>query len=203
MRTLSAVSSVGEVLSVLLSETQMEAEILARENGVGCLNRVRRFITESVCPEPLTLHEFLTRLKNLEYKIEYGESSGENSVQILTMHSSKGLEYPVVIVNATEKFRSKERAEVVVDERYGIAPNCYNSEKMTKRSTILRRLYDERKNRESIGDELNLYYVAMTRAKYALHLLFKESQPYSSRCHFERFAFFAHNFSVMPFEWNS
>lgn len=174
LRTLSAVACVGEVLSVLLSETQMEAEILARENGIGCLNRVRRFITESVCPEPLTLHEFLTRLKNLEYKIEYGESSGENSVQILTMHSSKGLEYPVVIVNATEKFRGKERAEVVVDEKFGIAPNSYNSEKMTKRSTLLRRLYDERKNRESIGDELNLYYVAMTRAKYALHLLFKE-----------------------------
>ena len=177
LRTLSAVSSVGEVLSVLLSETQMEAEILARENGVGCLNRVRRFVTESVCPEPLTLHEFLTRLKNLDYKIEYGESSGENSVQILTMHSSKGLEYPVVIVNATEKFRGKERAEVVVDEKFGIAPNCYNVEKMTKRSTILRKLYDEVKNRESIGDELNLYYVAMTRAKYALHLLFKERPP--------------------------
>ncbi|MBR2340999.1 MAG: UvrD-helicase domain-containing protein [Clostridia bacterium] len=177
LRTLSAVSSVGEVLSVILSETQMEAEILARENGVGCLNRVRRFITESVCPEPLTLHEFLTRLKNLEYKIEYAESSGENSVQILTMHSSKGLEYPVVIVNATEKFRGKERAEVVVDEKFGIALNSYNPEKMTKRSTVLRRLYDESKNRDSIGDELNLYYVAMTRAKYALHLLFKERPP--------------------------
>ena len=177
LRTLAAVSSVGEVLSVLLSETQMEAKILARENGVGCLNRVRRFVTESVCPEALSLHEFLTRLKNLDYKIEYGESGGENSVQILTMHSSKGLEYPVVIVNATEKFRGKDRAEVVVDEKFGIAPNCYNPEKMTKRSTILRKLYDEVKNRESIGDELNLYYVAMTRAKYALHLLFKDRPP--------------------------
>ena len=177
LRTLSAVSSVGEVLSVLLSETQMEAKILTRENGVGCLNRVRRFVTESVCPEPLTLHEFLIRLKNLDYKIEYNESSGKNSVQILTMHSSKGLEYPIVIVNATEKFRGKERAEVVVDEKFGIAPNAYNSEKMTKRSTVLRKLHEDVKNRESIGDELNLYYVAMTRAKYALHLLFKERPP--------------------------
>ena len=177
LRTLSAVSSAGEVLSALLSETQMEAEILARENGVGCLNRVRRFVTESVCPEPLTLHEFLTRLKNLNYEIEYSESSGENSVQILTMHSSKGLEYPVVIVNATERFNGKSRAEVVLDEKYGIITNAFNSEKMTKSETILRQLYEERKQRESIGDELNLYYVAMTRAKYALHLLFKERPP--------------------------
>ena len=174
LRTLSAVSSVGEVLSALLSETQMEAEILARENGVGCLNRVRRFVTESVCPEPLTLHEFLTRLKNLDYTIEYAESSGENSVQILTMHSSKGLEYPVVIVNATESFNGKSRSEVVVDEQYGIVTSSYDSAKMIKRGTILRKLYEDKKKRESIGDDLNLYYVAMTRAKYALHLLFKE-----------------------------
>lgn len=178
LRTLSAVGFAGEVLSTLLSQTQMEAEILSRENGVGCLNRVRRFVTESVTPEPLTLREFLTRLKNLDYKIEYGESGGESSVQILTMHSSKGLEYPVVIVNATEKFRGKERAEVVVHERFGIAPNCYDSEKMTKRSTLLRKLHEEQKNRESIGDELNLYYVALTRAKYALHLLFNEKPAF-------------------------
>ena len=178
LRLLSAVGFAGEVLSTLLSETKMEAEILARENGVGCLNRVRRFVTESVTPEPLTLREFLTRLKNLDYKIEYGESAGENSVQILTMHSSKGLEYPIVIVNATEKFRGKERAEVVVHEKFGIAPNCYDPVKMTKRSTLLRKLYEDEKNRESIGDELNLYYVALTRAKYGFHVLFKEKPAF-------------------------
>lgn len=174
LRVFAAVASAGEVLNELLSKTQMEAAILSRENGVGCLKRVRRFIAESVTPEPLTVHEFLERLKNLDYKIEYGESGGENSVQILTMHSSKGLEYPVVIVDGTGNFRGAERAEVVLEERFGLAPKAYDPQEMTRRSTLLRKMYDEKKRAEEVGDELNLYYVALTRAKYALHVLFKE-----------------------------
>lgn len=173
LRTLATVAPVGEVLGELLSSTRMEAEILARENGVACLNRVRRFVAESTQGEAMNLHEFLDRLKNLDYKILYAENGGENSVQIVTMHSSKGLEYPVVIVNATEKFRKTDSAEVVLEEEFGLAPKSYDGEKMTCRSTLLRKLFSDRKSADEIGDELNLYYVAMTRAKHTLHLVYK------------------------------
>ena len=45
---------------------------------------------------------------------------------------------------------------------------------MTKTSTLLRRLCEKRQVEDSVADELNLYYVALTRAKYALHLIFKK-----------------------------
>jgi ATP-dependent exoDNAse (exonuclease V) beta subunit len=45
---------------------------------------------------------------------------------------------------------------------------------MLKRETLLRRLHVEKETEDSIQDELNLYYVALTRAKYALHLIAKD-----------------------------
>ncbi len=164
----------GELLTKILSETRMEANLLARENGVACLKRIHRFIEEAGATEALCVHAFLDRLRDLEYKIEYSENGGEDSVKVLTMHSSKGLEYPIVILdNLSEPFRGVDRDEVLVEEKYGLAPRCFDVEKMTKRSTLLRRLYEKKEEAGSIADELNLYYVALTRAKYGLHMIFE------------------------------
>lgn len=175
LRRLSTVFTAGELLTKIISQTRMEARLLEMDNGVACLKRMHRFIEESYAPEPLTVHAFLERLRDLSYKIEYSESGGEDSVKVLTMHSSKGLEYPVVIIDdLNAPFRGADHDEVLLEEKYGLAPRAFDGDKMTKTSTLLRRLCEKRQVEESVSDELNLYYVALTRAKYALHLLFKK-----------------------------
>ena len=172
LRTLSNILSAGEILTKILSDTRMESRLLSRENGAACLKRIHRFIEETAVEEPLCVHEFLDRLRDLNYKIEFSENGGEDSVKVLTMHSSKGLEYPVVIVdNLNALFRVGEYDEALVEEKYGLAPRAFNAEKMTKTNTLLRRLHDFKSRESSIADELNLYYVALTRAKYALHMV--------------------------------
>ncbi|MBQ2768991.1 MAG: UvrD-helicase domain-containing protein [Clostridia bacterium] len=179
-RLLSRVLDAGELLTRILAETKMEARLLSRENGAACLKRIRRFIDESVSPEPMSVHAFLERLRDLEYQIEYSESGGEDSVKVLTMHSSKGLEYPVVIVDGlSTSFHGIDRDEVYVEEKFGLAPRAYDVEKMTKKSTLLRALYEMKSEKSAVEDGLNLYYVALTRAKYALHLLFEEKTPFT------------------------
>jgi len=157
-----------------MSDTHMEARLLSRDNGVACLKRIHRFIEETAAMgQPLCLHAFLQRLRDLDYKIEYSENGGGDSVQVLTMHASKGLEYPVVILdNLNAPFRGVGGDEVFVEETYGLAPRAFDLEQMTKSGTLLRRLYERKERRNSIADELNLYYVALTRAKYALHMVF-------------------------------
>ena len=173
IRGLSRVLDAGELLTKIISETRMEADLLTRPNGVSALRRINRFIEETTTPEPLCVHEFLDRLRDMDYKIEYSENGGEDSVKVLTMHSSKGLEYPIVILdNLSEAFRGVDHDEVFVEEVYGLAPRAFNADTMVKRSTVLRRLHEIKEEESSLADGLNLYYVALTRAKYGLHMLF-------------------------------
>ena len=176
LRTLSRVLDAGELLLRVLSDTRMEADLLTRINGVAALKRIHRFIEEATTPEPLCVHEFLERLRDLNYEIDYSENGGENSVKVLTMHSSKGLEYPIVILdNLSESFtRRGAPDEVYVEEKYGLAPFAFNGERMIKSGTVLRRLHERREGESSRSDSLNLYYVALTRAKYGLHMIFKD-----------------------------
>ena len=175
LRALSSVVDAAELLTKIVSETRMEARLLTRENGVACLKRIHRFIEEANNPESLCVHAFLERLKNLGYEIFYNESGGEDSVKVMTMHSSKGLEYPIVILdNLSAPFHGADRDEVEVEERYGLAPKAYDERRMLKSETLLRRLYQHKALLDGIGDELNLYYVALTRAKFGLHMLFED-----------------------------
>ena len=195
-RKLSGVLFAGELLTKILSETNMEAQLLKRKNGVACLRRIHRFLEESTQPEPLFVHEFLERLRALDYKIEYSENGGEDSVKVLTMHSSKGLEFPIVILdNLSAPFRGVDHDEVLVEEEYGLAPRAFDSDKMVKSSTLLRRLYEVKEQENLIADELNLYYVALTRAKYGLHMLFEARTPIADVKYARSFAEFT-DFSV-------
>ncbi len=178
LRTQSSVLSAGEVLAKILADTQMEAGLLSRKNGTACLKRIRRFIEEASAFDGYSVCEFLEHLKNLDYKIEYSENGGEDSIKVLTMHASKGLEFPIVLLpNLSQKFGGGEAVDVCVEEEYGLAPRAFDSEKMLRRNTVLRRLCEEKEDRSALQDELNLYYVALTRAEQRLHLFFDERPP--------------------------
>lgn len=167
------VASAGEVLTKLLSETYMESRLLSKDNGAGCLKRIHHFLSQTTQSESLTVHGFLDFLKAVDYKIPYGESGGENTVKVMTMHASKGLEFPVVIVGDLSKsFGGDEDKYVLFDEEFGLATKCYKRESMTYTNTLLWKLCKLKNQGEEIKNELNLLYVALTRAKYSLHAVF-------------------------------
>ena len=175
LRYFACVSDAGELIVKILTDYRLESAFLAQENGSACLKRIRRFIEEAYTPEPMSMHEFLQKLRDLEYKIEYSENAGENAVKVLTMHASKGLEFPIVILDdLNASFSGGEPKEVFVEEKYGLAPRAYDTQKMKKSDTLLRRLHAQKEEMEGRADELNLYYVALTRAQYGLHMIFKK-----------------------------
>ncbi len=196
VRNRAQILSAGELLTAIIGETGMEREVLTRENGTSCVRRMHRLIEETSVEEPLSVHDFLARLRDLDNEIEFCEGGGDDSVKVLTMHSSKGLEYPVVILdNLSADFRGGDYEEVYVEEKYGLAPHAFDEGKMVKFPTRLRRLHEVKEMESSVMDELNLYYVALTRAKYALHMLFEKPTAMSDVKYAKSFAEFT-DFSV-------
>ncbi|MGN1234708.1 MAG: UvrD-helicase domain-containing protein [Christensenellaceae bacterium] len=166
LRSYAQVATAGEVLTRLIYENHLETEYLSYPNG----RLKRRHVDCLIENAKESLADFLVRLEGSGRYIPYKETAGDDAVQVMTVHASKGLEYPVVIVtDVTTSFHEPDSDEVLFD---GIpATKAYDEETMTKRDTLLRTLFRRRAKTEIVKDELNLFYVALTRAKYSLHLM--------------------------------
>ena len=176
-RLLSCVKGAAEIVMAILSETDMQIALLALPCGAERLARVLRLAAEA---GTLTVAEFLAKLKAGGYKVGYAESGGENAVRVMTMHASKGLEFPVVIVaGMNDRFSDEDRkGDILYDEEWGFAPAAYDFSLRKKKETLLRRVVRARLLKKRSEDEMRLLYVAATRAEYSLHFVFSEKKQF-------------------------
>ncbi|HIV85341.1 MAG TPA: helicase-exonuclease AddAB subunit AddA [Candidatus Monoglobus merdigallinarum] len=115
------------------------------------------------------LFDFMDYLKNAGRfaEVSGGTQTGLSAVTISTVHKSKGLEYPIVILADTEHSVSVSES-VLCDEKAGIALDYVDAEKRIKYPSLPMALIKQKKSRESRAEEIRLLYVAMTRAKEKL-----------------------------------
>ncbi len=115
---------------------------------------------------------YIDRLIKYEVDIGEAETSGEqeNNVRLMTIHKSKGLEFPVVFVAGMgKKFNLQDaRGDMIFHPDYGVGIKYCDPEKRTKTDTFIRRALSVEAKKESLGEELRILYVAMTRAKEKL-----------------------------------
>ncbi len=117
---------------------------------------------------------FLTYVDRLiKYDMDNGEadiSDGVDSVSIMTIHKSKGLEYPVVILADMDKefnFTDSKRP-FTVQANKGMGIKLINTEKRTQRKTVQKEYLDTFCRTETIAEEIRILYVALTRARQKL-----------------------------------
>lgn len=177
IRLLSGFENAGEILSRVLSETGLDLEILSQKNGEIRLSRVERFIAEAGSGENgLSVSKFLTRAESDDGDVSVGSSDGDDSVTVTSMHASKGLEYPIVILAGLGKrFNLDDTKKEILTDRYeGIALKFYDEESKRTKITLPRAAFKERAGLNAIKEEMRVFYVAMTRAECKLYLVTSE-----------------------------
>ncbi len=121
------------------------------------------------------LYHFIRYMEHLnKVHVDYGESNvlDENAdvVRIMSIHMSKGLEFPIVFVSGMGKKynMSDTRADVLLDLDAGVGVQAIDLEKRIKYQDLRRNYLSGRMKKESLGEELRVFYVGMTRAREKL-----------------------------------
>ena len=121
------------------------------------------------------LFQFIRYIHKLKkYEMDFGEAqeSGkqENRVRIMSIHKSKGLEFPIVFLAGMGKRFNKQdvRGRLLIDMDLGIGTDHLDLEQRTQNSTLKKNVMKRKMDLDNLGEELRVLYVAMTRAKEKL-----------------------------------
>lgn len=114
---------------------------------------------------------YLDRMRKNGSKLISSNPAGEGGgVRILSIHKSKGLEFPVVFLCGLARRLNREDMQkpILFHPRLGVGPKGLDTERMVEYVTLARRAVAGQLEREMMAEELRLLYVAMTRAKEKL-----------------------------------
>ncbi len=179
-RTLVNHKPIHEVIQFVLDQTGYYYYASAMPGGEQRKANIDMLLSQAVRFEKGSysgLFHFVRYIEKLhKYEVDYGEAatSGEkdNTVRIMSIHKSKGLEFPIVIVAGMSKqFNTQDlRSSIVLHSELGVGPEYIDSKNRTKVATLLKKAIQKKVQVENLGEELRVLYVAMTRAKEKLIL---------------------------------
>ncbi|MBQ5430365.1 MAG: helicase-exonuclease AddAB subunit AddA [Lachnospiraceae bacterium] len=126
------------------------------------------------------IFHFLAYIDKLcTYEVDNGEAddtTGEEAVRIMTIHKSKGLEFPVVFVAGCGKGFQFDASSVSMDRKLGMAMSLIDANRRVKTKTLYQKAIDGANKTAQLGEELRVYYVALTRARDKLILVGSEKK---------------------------
>ncbi|HPY42766.1 MAG TPA: UvrD-helicase domain-containing protein [Clostridia bacterium] len=175
-------------LARLLRESGLYAVAGAKEDGLLRRANLRILVSRAAsAPEPQNLADFVERARRAARQPGRDRSASlgmqENVVRIMTMHKSKGLQFPVVFLpDLAAAFSGKRRPlPLVLDAQAGLALIQVDPALRAKQEGFAVRAMKVKKNREELSEEARLLYVGMTRARQRLILIAAPRQPVIGR----------------------
>lgn len=164
-------SSLTVLLQRCLTLTRLDSIYAAMPGGESKSVNLQAFYQLAADFEKGSLRDisqFLDYLTSLESRGLTAEgASGGGCVTIMSIHKSKGLEFPVVFLcNLSRKFNQESlRAQILSDKELGLGLSVADTASRIRYPSIAKRAIAVKMAKESVSEELRVLYVAMTRAK--------------------------------------
>ena len=180
LRQLVPDTPIHELIEIILRETGYGHYVAAMPAGSRRTANLNMLLEKAAAYEKTSykgLFHFVRYIDELQkYDMDFGEADmvGENEdvVRIMSIHKSKGLEFPIVIVSGMGKNFNKQdtRSKMVLHPELGIGLDYMDGKLRIKSPTIAKKAIAKQIELENLGEELRVLYVALTRAKEKLIL---------------------------------
>ena len=173
-------TAIHTMLWQILDETGYGNYMAALPGGEQRAANLEMLVEKAVAFEGTSykgLFNFVRYIEQLQkYDVDYGEASlldeKMDVVNLMSIHKSKGLEFPIVfVVGMGKQFNMQDtRQSIVIHPELGVGIDAIDSTLRIKSPTLLKKVIQQKVQKESKAEELRVLYVAMTRAKEKLIL---------------------------------
>lgn len=171
-------TSIHDLLYQILTETGYEEFVQAMPGGEQRKANLDMLVEKARAFEKTSykgLFHFVRYIEQLKkYDVDYGEANiadeQADTVRIMSIHKSKGLEFPIVFVSGMSKrFNTQDgKGSILIHPELGIGLDAVDLKKRTKAPSFLKKVMQKEILNENLGEELRVLYVALTRAKEKL-----------------------------------
>jgi ATP-dependent helicase/nuclease subunit A len=177
-RKLARQVSLSQCLEHILAETAYDDWLKTRPRGqtraanLDLFLRLTRQFDQYQRQGLFRFLKFVEAQQEIEAEPEVPAEQPDDCVRLMSIHQSKGLEFPVVVVAGLDKkFNEQDlRGEIILDDKFGLCPRIKPPATGRRYPSLPHWLAQKHQKRELRGEELRLLYVAMTRARDLLVL---------------------------------
>ncbi len=183
LRSRATDAPVDELLTFIYNELDLTAKCAAMQDAPQRLANLRMMLelSERFASGGFRgLHRFCRWLRQLAGRGgDMGAAGTDDAVKIMTIHKSKGLEFPVVFLcDTSRRFNSADlKQTVLIHPELGLGAKVYDASRRLEYPGLARNAIKQRLKREMLSEEMRLLYVALTRARERLIITAALKEP--------------------------
>ena len=183
LRSRSTDAPVDELLTFIYNELDLTAKCAAMQDAPQRLANLRMMLELSgrfAAGGFRGLHRFCRWLHQLAGRGgDMGAAGTDDAVRIMTIHKSKGLEFPVVFLcDTSRRFNDADlKQTVLIHPELGLGAKVYDASRRLEYPGLARNAIKQRLRREMLSEEMRLLYVALTRARERLFVTAAVKDP--------------------------